>query len=128
MIRRWLPAALAVAATAACAPPADAHFLTTNGYYISCSRDNGVACITDVFRLWPSTHSHMHSIPSAINYICAGARNRDGSWKNASACFDWNNTHRADVYYQSITDCRFAGWWQGGGAANLIIVESDHVT
>jgi hypothetical protein len=122
-------AAAAVAATAALAPPAQAHFLvqTSSGYYRQCEVNNGVVCIaaTPVAR-WASTRSHMHTIPSAINYICAGAQNTDGAWKNNSRCFDWSR-RRADVFYETLTWSRFAGWWRGGGAPNWILVEADTV-
>jgi hypothetical protein len=68
----------------------------------------------------------MHTIPSHINSICAGAKNRDGTWKNASRCFDWSR-RRADVQFETLTLCRFAGWWTGGGAANWIRVEAGRI-
>ena len=121
-----LVSAAVVATAAAFAPAAGAHDLT-GGWSIECNRNNGVACITSTDGRWATTHSHMHTIPSAINYICAGARNTDGSWKNSTRCFDWNTTHRADVSYQSLSVSNFAGWWQGGGASNWIRVEA-HLT
>ena len=126
-MNRWLPVALAFAATATLASPAQAHRLVDYGWYINCERNNGVACLPDYWDRYPDAHSHMHTIPSSINYICAGGKNQDGTWKNASRCFNWNYTHRADVRFETWTMSRFAGWWQGGGAANWIIVESSRV-
>jgi hypothetical protein len=124
-MKRWLLlAALAVAATAAFAPPAQAHYRFPD--HITCDVNNGVGCQVGVFRRWTSTHSHMHTIPSAINSICAGAQNRDGTWKNNSKCFDWSRRH-ADVYYETFSESRFAGWWRGGGAPNWILVEADRL-
>ena len=123
-----LAAAAAGAATAALAPSAQAHFLgPDSGRYIDCNRQNGVPCQASDARKWSTTRSHMHTIPDGINWICAGAQNTDGTWKNASGCFDWSNTHRADVRYETLTWCRITGWWRGWGAANWIRVEGDLV-
>jgi hypothetical protein len=126
-LRLALATAAATAATAAFAPPAQAHYLVpSGGKYVDCNRQNGVYCTGDLVAKWATTRSHMHTIPDGINYICAGAYNSDGSgWKNASGCFRWSQTHRADVVYQTPTWSRIVGWWQGWGAANWIRVEAE---
>ena len=116
--------AVAAVAPTALTPPAQAHYLTSTGWHKGCDRQNGVACLaTYPDAKWNSAHSHMHTIPDGINYICANARNLDGTWKNAGGCFEWSQTHRADVRFVTPTWSNFAGWWRGWGAANIIMAE-----
>lgn len=97
-----------------------------SGYETTCQRNNGQVCILDRLDGYSYSYSTMITVPSAINFICAGGYKSDGSLKDGYQCSDWNQRRYALAIFQApqIQSYPF-GSWHGGGAVNTIYVCGD---
>jgi hypothetical protein len=119
--RLLIATATVIAASAIASTTADA---VVSYWWTHKEVNNGVRLYMVEFRNYSYAYSTMQTIPSSINYICAGGFKRDGSLKGSSRCFSWSQQHYASVVFDAPNvECQAWGEWRGGGAPNWLYVE-----